>query len=468
MEGSDDPDVPGTPKSQPAEEISLEDAIDALLSEVDASCARFEAPEVDEAEEEAQRAMLRQAGVKVESKPTPEAPDGGISAGGVEASAESASVEHAPEGSDVSADVAIEAEAAEEHVGVAGDAPADGTPALEDATTDAGAEAALDAVEASASELLEQAANDLVESLEAIAEPTAGDTGVEPVEPEDAAGDETDAIDEIGPDVGVGGSDGGGELEVDLESVLDDAVRDLLSRSHQNIADELMAGTMDPAEDDASGSDAEAPTDPLAGDTIDALLDGSFESADGETVEDDASGTAPDPALSLTADRVAANLMEPGSEGVAGAPREEAGSAEPEPDIARVGAPVAPSAAEPVAVPGFGRVAPESDGPAWRRVLLRVSAVAGRLGAHGARAAGPIGARALVLMSKPLEKHPVKVRDSVGWVALWTVFLALCVWGYVLMRPPVEQPGDGKGSTIATVEPTPGGAPGSAPGDATP
>lgn len=52
--------------------------------------------------------------------------------------------------------------------------------------------------------------------------------------------------------------------------------------------------------------------------------------------------------------------------------------------------------------------------------------------------ATPIGVKALAVMNKPLEGKSATVRDSLGWVALWTMFNAVCVWGFVVFfqKPP--------------------------------
>jgi len=40
----------------------------------------------------------------------------------------------------------------------------------------------------------------------------------------------------------------------------------------------------------------------------------------------------------------------------------------------------------------------------------------------------PVALRGAVLVSSPLAKRPKIIRDTVGWIGLWTLFLAICVW----------------------------------------
>lgn len=49
------------------------------------------------------------------------------------------------------------------------------------------------------------------------------------------------------------------------------------------------------------------------------------------------------------------------------------------------------------------------------------------------RAAALLGT-AISLLSSPLERLSVKQRDTIGWIALNVLFLAVCVWLYTLLR----------------------------------
>lgn len=46
--------------------------------------------------------------------------------------------------------------------------------------------------------------------------------------------------------------------------------------------------------------------------------------------------------------------------------------------------------------------------------------------------------RAMAMASAPLRDRPPHVRQMVGWVALVQAFLALCVWGYLLLIRPTQ------------------------------
>ncbi|GAB4387021.1 MAG: hypothetical protein Kow0022_17850 [Phycisphaerales bacterium] len=58
------------------------------------------------------------------------------------------------------------------------------------------------------------------------------------------------------------------------------------------------------------------------------------------------------------------------------------------------------------------------------------------------RLTAPMLAGALLLISKPVEKLSPAKRDTIGWFAAYTAFLAICVWGFVLMfrKPATPQP----------------------------
>ncbi|MCH8986145.1 MAG: hypothetical protein IIB04_05965 [Acidobacteria bacterium] len=75
-----------------------------------------------------------------------------------------------------------------------------------------------------------------------------------------------------------------------------------------------------------------------------------------------------------------------------------------------------------------------SDRAPWKHARDSVVVLARR----GGKAAAPIGARVLLLIAKPTAKLPASTRDTVGWLALYTGFLAVCVWGFLLMfRKPI-------------------------------
>lgn len=54
------------------------------------------------------------------------------------------------------------------------------------------------------------------------------------------------------------------------------------------------------------------------------------------------------------------------------------------------------------------------------------------------RAAAPLGARVLLAVSKPTAGLSASTRDTVGWLGLYTAFLGVCVWGFLLLfRKPI-------------------------------
>ncbi len=64
-----------------------------------------------------------------------------------------------------------------------------------------------------------------------------------------------------------------------------------------------------------------------------------------------------------------------------------------------------------------------------RRVLLRMQRAAWiQAKTHGV----PLGARLVILVNRPVEDRPAKLRDSIGYVALWTALLAMILWVYLV------------------------------------
>ena len=64
-----------------------------------------------------------------------------------------------------------------------------------------------------------------------------------------------------------------------------------------------------------------------------------------------------------------------------------------------------------------------------RRVLLRMQRAAWmQAKTHGV----PLGAKLVILVNRPVEDRPAKLRDSIGYVALWTALLAMILWVYLV------------------------------------
>lgn len=507
--------MPDPQVQPPAPAPGLDDAIDALLSQIDAACDRFEHPEPDE-DAQALADLERAAKAVGKNKPAeesaPDAPEpedavaateeamervensandlleqaaddlmGAIGAEPTKPAAEPETAEPEPaDGAAAEPEAAVEAEDVAPEVTASVEAPAEAAPEA-DAAEDAEAESAIDAA---VDDLLGEAAEELAEDAapatnaeDAPAEDVETVTAEAPIaEPEaDLTTDETAAATEAEavaePEASVEADDaaeapasdeGGPEAAAEIADEAETAAEPEAAAPVAEAAVEAVS------EAEAAGDDASEVLNPA---TFDAMIDGVFESPEGEAVDTTGVDTSPDPSLLL--DKNA---------GEATTPAEEAGEAEAEPEgepTEAVAAPTAPEpkskaaskpapapakpkaekkptpepAAAPKAVPAKGaRAKLGAAGAFGTRVLVWAKPKAQLVGGVALKLGGPVGARVLVLMSKPLEKQPPKVRDSVGWVAIWTLFLALCVWGTVMLRKPQEKAGDGNATQMVAAE----------------
>lgn len=420
--------MPEKTKAKP-EPVDLEAAIDALLAEIDATCTRFENPEVPQ--EDQDLAEYTRAVTAVKAAPN-----------------------------------------------TAGLATVAANPDVDDPATDA--EDAIDAAGETAEMLLAQAADDLIGVLEA---------EVDGATPEDAAEPESDVQVDGASDEAVGER----EASVDDASV-DEANDALLTEA----LDALIAETTSPKVPAAAeavataGSEPEATREPepepapdleSVSTEIDDLLDGSFESTDGEAVDTEGLDTTPDPALMLDegedASSVTAgvNAPEPATPKPAtpapvattkaastkaatkpakavietASPASETPAPEPIGPEPGATAPVPAVAARPKPA-----TRPARSGPKAKALDLLTAVrvwITPRLRSwmgSAAAMAKPLGARGLMLMSKPLEGRPPAVRDSIGWVAIWTLFLGLCVWASLVLRSPDAPPAVTAGTRVMT------------------
>lgn len=328
-----------------------------------------------------------------------------------------------PEGDDELAEYAAAVQAASD--GKASRAPG--------ADADSGDDDAARAVERAAEtsgDLLEQAADELIEALE---------SQVEQVQADASGG------------AGLGESPEGGADGAD--GPLEDAVDRMLAPDAAPVAP-------DPEPDDAQAAARNAAAMADLDEALDALLDGTFESAEGEAVDTAGVDTAPDPALMLDTPDATEPDAEAAAEPEADAAEDErTPEREPEPSTEpEAHAPPAESAEQspktstPPVTPATStpRVPGAASTPA--RIRAWVLARARGVGRSAVQAAGPLAARALMLLSKPLEGRPPRVRDSIGWVAIWTLFLALCVWLTVLVRSPQAPARDPDASGVAGVQ----------------
>lgn len=76
----------------------------------------------------------------------------------------------------------------------------------------------------------------------------------------------------------------------------------------------------------------------------------------------------------------------------------------------------------------------------WAGLLWAGLRWAGRCLAVGLTRLEPIAARGVELSAAPLAKQPAVVRSAVGWVGLYTLFLAAVVWAWVLVFREAKTP----------------------------
>jgi hypothetical protein len=201
----------------------------------------------------------------------------------------------------------------------------------------------------------------------------------------------------------------------------------------------------------------------------DDLLDGDFETADGELVESSDIEEAIDPAMLLDQldipDLLPDVLPKAGGEdkptnepapqapttgstgtsetdgGGSEAAKKDEDSVESVDRGVTVAATVPVEAVVPEAIRSEAGLADETaasvlgDGEIesiWQ-TLLRVGKARGGVLLERARIqGGPIAARGILALSKPVASKPAKLRDSIGYLAIWTLFLACVLWFYVV------------------------------------
>ncbi|MBL4592135.1 MAG: hypothetical protein JKY96_09275, partial [Phycisphaerales bacterium] len=73
-----------------------------------------------------------------------------------------------------------------------------------------------------------------------------------------------------------------------------------------------------------------------------------------------------------------------------------------------------------------------ADAPAVISLKEKIATTLEPIAQRAMTAAGPIGAKAVLALSKPLANKSPDIRNAVGWVALWTMFLSVVVWGWAL------------------------------------
>jgi hypothetical protein len=189
--------------------------------------------------------------------------------------------------------------------------------------------------------------------------------------------------------------------------------------------------------------------DALAG-IGDDLMMGDFETADGEFVDSSNLEESIDPAMlldQLDITDALPTVEAPPDEEPANKAVEEVGSNDPgvskavasvessdEEDVASARVPEAVRASLAVEDVEYASSSLDNEEieSIWQ-TLVRVGKVKGRLllttvSEHG----GPMAAKGVLTLSKPLASKPAHVRDSIGYVAIWTVFLAMILWMYTM------------------------------------
>lgn len=315
----------------------------------------------------------------------------------------------------------------------------------EEAVEEAGADHS-DAAALSDDELLSSIAEDLIEDAE-----TASDavSGAEEEVADQAVADEADAAaDDVDAEAVAA-------QPID-ESVLDDvldAVGDLIEENGAPEADNAEDEAQEAAPTEAELEDASSLADldaSLAG-IGDDILSGDFETPDGELLSADAIGDGdasalleqlqlddldlsagkaavePEQATAATADVADEAVDTPAPAATAEQAATDTGAASVEARPVSAGKTAAPADDDYVEE---GTEIPEVQS-IWQSamvVLLRASSSAWALTkAHG----GPLGAKAVILINKPIEERPAKLRDSIGYVAIWTALLAMILWVYL-------------------------------------
>ncbi|MGV6814091.1 MAG: hypothetical protein ACWA5W_03660, partial [Phycisphaerales bacterium] len=301
--------------------------------------------------------------------------------------------------------------------------------AIEDAIADAVADIANDladeADQDSASETTEEAENDPVD--EAVEEPldetvetaeaAEADEAVETVDPEpvnDEAGDELESL---------------GDLDAALADIGDELLGDFETPDGEMIDSDTLDDTIDPSLL-LDQLDLETPKET----SVEKPGDASVDSVPDPTADETTDETEDHPAEeSSEAESTAVSSAEPDETPT---PESTAKSAPPAQEPAPA-ASTEPETKAPVLAPEehvfvHTEKDPDHVESVWQ-MLWRVTNTHARTAAITAKEKGtPLGAKILLILSGPVADKPAKVRDSIGWLALWTIFLALTLWVYLV------------------------------------
>ena len=252
----------------------------------------------------------------------------------------------------------------------------------------------------------------------------------------------TAAIDELMGDSSSGSVNSGDAPEpdpgvdaADSESVNSASMLADLDETLAGIGDDILSGDFETPEGDLIGSDALGSNDATS--ILDQLDLGDLD-LDSNAVS--ASEERKEPTEPEAPPQAAEEAAEPEPATVPAIPPEPT-PARSTPEPTPVAASMIASKEQEIDDTPISEV--ESIWQAARRVLIRAGKVAWK---EGRERAIPFGARLVVLVNKPVRDRPAVVRDSIGYVALWTTLLAMILWVYL-------------GFVRATPTPTPTEAP---------
>lgn len=228
-----------------------------------------------------------------------------------------------------------------------------------------------------------------------------------------------------------------------------------------DVADEVLSGALSP-ETPSPDRDAGAPSeedilstladldDSLAGAGMELM--GDFETPEGELIRseslsdgddasalldqlglDDLSLQAPLPVENRPASPAVSQGAADNANAMDAAERSPAPTAQQSPPTPASAKPTVPAggseAFDPVSMLSETDGAVESIWQSGHRVLLMRARQARELiQTH----AGPIAARVVLAINKPVKDRPAQIRDSIGYLALWTLLMASILWVYLV------------------------------------
>lgn len=476
----------------PDQELDLEDSIDALLEEVDSACASVENPGSEQSDakgidkaspptadaaggENTEAADEHEASApdvqddtlealeRVEEKtqelledtidqlledapesqaatvaPEDESDEASIESDAVESVIDEAAIDEQLDALDESgvADTSSETESPESE---ADQATASGTPEEVENSSSPSESVVPD-------ELLDQIADDLTGAAPQVdaadPEPT-DDAAAEPASPEESKTETVEAAAET--------SDAVSEADANGEDPLDDAIDDLLSGEPSEAADTSEAPTDASQEEDILSTLADL--DATLADAGTELM-GDFETPEGDVISADLLDDSNDASAlleQLGLDEI--EFKSPADEAAGEQATFDAAAAIADDSSAELGH--APTASQASPTPGTksgssvadgtNRIRPKSLEPMplipepegevesiWqsaRRTIVRQSQHALVMArTHAA----PIGARMVIAINKPVKQRPAQLRDSIGYLALWTLLMAMILWVYLV------------------------------------